>query len=93
MDVVQEIGKSVGMPTKDLTSLHVSMHKDNSDALVLAQTLPPQFAPRGKYYTNKTVWLWEEVMKQGIHLLMIDTQEQLGDIFTFEYLGKIIMGW
>ena len=100
MDMVQDIGKSVGMPTEDLTSVHVSVHEENFSALVLAQTLPPQLTPRSKYYANKTVWFWEEVMKRGIHLLKIDTQEQLGDIFTnglccptFEYLRKIIMGW
>ena len=41
MDMVGEIGKSVGMPTKDLTSMHVSVYKDNSDVLILAQTVLP----------------------------------------------------
>ena len=39
---------SDGMPTKELASMHVSMHEDNSSALVLAQTLPPQFTPRNQ---------------------------------------------
>ena len=41
MGMVGEIGKSVGMPTKDLTSMHVSVYKDNSDVLILAQTVLP----------------------------------------------------
>ena len=88
------------MPTEGLTSMHVVVHEDKSGALILEQILPPQFTTRSKYHANKTVWFWEEVMKRGIHLLKIDTQEQLGDIFTnglccpiFEYLRKIIMGW
>jgi hypothetical protein len=64
-------------------------------ALVLAETLPPQFTPtpRSKYYATKTIWFCEEIHKWGIKLLKIDTTEQLEDIFTkglsqptFEYL-------
>ena len=100
MNMFQENGRAVGMPGENLTSMHVSVHEDNSGALILAQLLPPQFTPRSKYYANKTVWFWEEVMKRGIHLLKIDTREQLGDIFTkglccptVEYPRKIITGW
>ena len=63
MDMVQEIGKAVGIPTKDLTFMHASVHEDNSGALVLAQTLPPQFTSRSKSYVNKIMWFWEENMK------------------------------
>jgi len=59
----------------------------------LAETLPPQFTPRSKYYATKTIQFWEEIHKWGIKLLMIETSEQLGDMFTkglawptFEYL-------
>ncbi len=73
--------------------MRVSVHEDNSGALVLAETLPPQFRPRSKYYTTKTIWFCEEINKHGIKLLKIETSEQLGDMFTkslakpmFEYL-------
>ena len=76
------------------------IQEDNAGALVLAETLPPQFTPRSTYYAIKTVWFREEIHKRGIKLLKIDTVEQLGDIFmkglpraTFEYLRKRIMGW
>ena len=66
----------------------------------MAQTLPPQFTPRSKYYASKTIWFCEEINKKGIKLLNIDSVDQLGDIFTkglpkvtFEYLRKKIMGW
>ena len=100
IDLVQEVGEVVGLPTEDLTTINVSIHEDNAGALVLAETIPPQFTPRSKYYAIKTVWFREEVQKRGIKLLKIDTVEQLGDIFTkglpkatFEYLRKKIMGW
>ena len=100
MDMVGEIGKVVGLPTKDMTKMHVSVHEDNSGALILAETIPPKFTPRSKYYCTKTVWFREEIMKRGVSLKKIATKEQLGDIFTkglprpqFEYLRKQLMGW
>ena len=73
--------------------MKVSVHKDNSGALVLAEMLPPQFTPRSKYYATKTIWFHEEIHKCGIKLKKIETSEHLGDIFTkgltqatFEYL-------
>ena len=47
MDVVKSVGTAVGLPVSG-TSMHVSVHEDNSGALVLAKTLPPQFTPRSK---------------------------------------------
>ena len=83
-----------------MSTMHVSIHEDNAGALVLAETLPPQFTPRSKYYAIKTVWFREEIHKRGVKLLKIETIEQLGDIFTkglpratFEYLRKKMMGW
>ena len=63
MDIVAEIGEVVGMETKELVSMHVSIHEDNAGAFVLAKTIPPQFTPRSKYYTIKTVWFREEIQK------------------------------
>ena len=100
MDMVGEVGKAVGMATKDMTSMHVSMHEDNAGALVLAETLPPQCTHRSKYYATKTVWFREEISKRKVKLFKIDTKEQLGDLFTkglfcpqFEYLRLKLMGW
>ncbi len=80
--------------------MQVSIHKDNARALVLAETIPPEFMPQSKYYAIKTVWFREEIQKHGIKLLKIDSMEQLGDIFTkglphavFQYLRMQMMGW
>ena len=90
----------LGLDTQDLVSMHVLIHEDNAGALVLAETIPPEFTPCSKYYAIKTVWFREEIQKRGVKLLKIDTLEQLGDIFTkglarapFEYLRLRMMGW
>ena len=82
------------------TTMHVSVHKDNVGALLLARTFPPQFTPRSNYYATNTIWFCEDIVKRGIKLLKIDAVENLGDLFTkgltrstFKYLSKKIMGW
>ena len=99
MDMVQSLAVAIGIPAGDV-NMRVSVHEDNSGALVLAETLPPQFTPRSKYYATKTIWFREEIYKRGIKLLKIESSEQLGDIFTkglarvtFEYLCSKIIGW
>jgi hypothetical protein len=81
MDMVSSVTKSVKLPIGRIT-MNVSIHEDNSGALVLAKTLPPQFTPRSKYYAIKTIWFREEIFKRDVQLHKIDSVEQLGDIFT-----------
>jgi hypothetical protein len=99
MDLVSRLGPAVGLDGGE-TNMNVSIHEDNAGALILAQTLPPQYTPRSKHYHIKTVWFREEIVKRGINLVKIETVEQLGDIFTkglgkvtFEYLRMKLMGW
>ncbi len=98
MDMVQSLAVAVGIPAGDV-NVRVSVHEDNLGALVLAETLPPQFTPRSKYCATKTIWFHEEINRRGIKLLKIETSEQLGDMFskglakpTFEYLRSKIIG-
>ncbi len=81
MDMVQLLAVAVGIPAGDV-NMRVSVHEDNLGALVLAETLLPQFTPHSKYYATKTIWFCEEINRRGIKLLKIETSEQLGDIFT-----------
>ena len=97
--MTNSLGEAFGLPIGD-TTMNVFIHEDNVGALVLTMTFPPQFTPHSKLYAAKTIWFCQEIDKQGIKLLKIDTVEQLGDIFTkglpratFEYLRKKIMGW
>jgi len=99
MDMVMLLGTRVGLPLKE-TTMNVSIHEDNAGALVLAETLPPQFTPRSKHYAIKTIWFREQIVMRKIKLVKIDTVEQLGDLFTkgltrvtFEYLRRKLLGW
>ncbi len=69
-------------------------------ALMLSDTLPPQYTPQSKHYYMKTIWFRELIKKLKMKLVKIETVEQLGDIFTkalprvqFEYLQKNLIGW
>ena len=44
IDIVTSLGDAIGRP-KDPTTMHVSIHKDNARALILAETLPPKCTP------------------------------------------------
>jgi hypothetical protein len=97
MDMVQLLAVAVGIPAGDV-NMRVSVHEDNLGALVLAETLPPQFTPHSKYYATKTIWFGEEINKCGIKILKIETSER--DMFTkglakptFEYHRSKIIGW
>jgi hypothetical protein len=57
-DMVRLLAVAVGIPAGDV-NMRVSVHEDNLGALVLAETLPPQFTPRSKYYATKTIWFRE----------------------------------
>jgi hypothetical protein len=99
IDMVESVTSSMKLPIRE-TTMKLSVHDDNSGALVLAKTLPPQFTPRSKHYAIKTIWFHEEIHKRCIQLLKINTVEQLGEIFTkglvqvtFEYLQKKIIQW
>ena len=97
--MVSEIGRAVGLLSSEQAKMHVCIHEDNTRALILAQTLPPQFTPSSKHYAVKTHWFREKCIEMSIVIQKISTTEQLGDIFTkclpvatFEYLRKKLMG-
>ena len=77
IDITISLGKSVGLPI-GYTTMSVSIHEDNTEALILAKTLPPQFTPSSKYYASNTIWFREEINTRGIKLFKIDNFEQLG---------------
>jgi len=60
IDMVQSLAVAEGRQT-GVVNMKVSVNEDNLGALVLAETLPPQFTPRSKYYATKTIWFREEI--------------------------------
>ena len=100
IDLVESVGKAVGLGNSTGPKMHVIIHEDNAGALILAKTVPPQFTPRSKAYAVKTHWFREQIIARGIEIVKISTTEQLGDICTkclplatFQYLRKKLMGW
>mmetsp|Transcript_4163 Transcript_4163/g.6401 ORF Transcript_4163/g.6401 Transcript_4163/m.6401 type:complete len:708 (-) Transcript_4163:225-2348(-) len=82
------------------TKVNITIHEDNSSALELANTIPPEYTSRSKFYHIETIWFREQIVTRGIEVVKIETTEQLGDIFTkgltkevFEYLRKKLCGW
>ena len=103
--LVDEIGVAVGIKKpsdndSDSSTMHITIHEDNSGALILATTPPPQFTPRSKHYAIKTIWFREKIIEKKIKVVPIETRLQLGDIFTkmppqvtFEFLRNLLQGW
>jgi hypothetical protein len=103
--LVDEIGIAIGIKKSDdkdseSSIMHVTIHEDNSGALILATTPPPQFTPRSKHYAIKTIWFREQIIEKKIKVIPIKTRLQLGDIFTkmppqvtFEFLWNLLQGW
>jgi hypothetical protein len=81
IDMVELVTCLVNLPIGE-TTMQLSVHEENSGALVLAKTLPPQFTLCSKYYASKMIWFREEIHKRCIKLLKINSVKQLGDIFT-----------
>ena len=80
--------------------MKLSVHEDNSGALVLAKTLPPQFTPQSKYYAIKTIWFCEDIHKmvypanEDQHCQTVRGHFHQGLVqVTFEYLWTKIIGW
>jgi hypothetical protein len=72
IDMVESVMSQVNLPIGE-TTMKLSVYEDNSGALVLAKTLPPQFTPHSKCYVIKTIWFCEEIHKRCVQLLKIHT--------------------
>ncbi len=72
INMVESVTCQVNLPIKE-TTMKLSVHQDNSGALVLAKTLPPQLTPQSKYYAITTIWFCEEIHKCCVQLLKINT--------------------
>ena len=80
--------------------MRITLHEDNTGALILAKTILPQFNPHSKFYALKTIWLREQIIKHKVlivhcptHLMWVDIATKMPPRVTFESLQKLIMGW
>ena len=99
MELAQWLSDYFGLEPP-VTSMNVTVHEDNSSALIFGNTVPPDYLPRSKFFHLEYVWFREQIVTRGIKLVKVETKEQLGDIFTkglvkvaFEYLRKRLLGW
>ena len=100
IEMVKELSGAAGLPLGGPPQMKITLHEDNSGALILAKTIPPEFTPRSKFYALKTIWFREQIAILGIEVIKVDTKLQWEDIctkmppvVTFEFLRKLIMGW
>lgn len=98
--MVKELSGAVGLPVGGPPTMKITLHEDNTGALILAKTIPPEFTPRSKFYALKTIWCREQILELNILVVKIDTKLQWGDIctkqppvVTYEFLRKMIQGW
>lgn len=98
--LARELSAAVGLPEGGPPTMKITLHEDNSGALILANTIPPEFTPRSKFYALKTIWFREQIALLKIDVVKIETKYQWGDIctkmppvVTFEFLRELIMGW
>ena len=100
IQVVKVLGQAVGLPDGGPPTMRVTLHEDNTGALILAKTILPQFTPRSKFYALKTIWLRERIIASKVlvvhcptHLMWADIATKMPPRTVFESLRKLIMGW
>jgi hypothetical protein len=77
--LIDEIGIAVGIKKPDddhpgSSTMHITIHEDNSGALILATTPPSQFTPCSKHYAIKTIWFCEKIIGKKINVAPIKTR-------------------
>ena len=74
--MVKELSGAVGLPLDKPLRMKITLHEDNTGALILAKVIPPEFTPRSKFYALKTIWFREQIVELEIEVLKIDTTLQ-----------------
>ena len=99
-ELITEVCGNVGLPKKELTSIHSTVWEDNARCVILANLELPCMTPRSKHYAVKYHWFRSKLKPNKIKVEKIDGDFQLADIFTkalrtdkFEWLRKLLMGW
>ena len=97
MEHLEKLEKTLNIESKR-PSVKCKLFEDNNGAVELAKA--PKILPRTKHIALKYHHFREHVRKGLIKINLIDTLEQVADIFTkalpfpiFNYLRKKIIGW
>ena len=97
MEHLEQLEKTLNIESKR-PSVKCKVFKDNNGAIELAKA--SKIHPRTKHIALKYHQLRESIWKGLIEINLIDTLEQVADIFAkallfpiFDYLRKKMMGW
>ena len=97
MNQMKTMNKIFGQ-VNEKPDIYCTLFEDNNGALELAKT--PRYRPRTKHIAIKYHHFREYVKEGHVHILPIDTNEQIADQFTkglpaqtFKYLRNLLMGW
>ena len=100
VDLIHKLCSAVGLNVAAVANMHVEIHEDNVGTITLAPLEPQCITPCSKYYAIKYHWFHEHVHSCHVCLLIIESHDQLGDIFTegqpapsFTHLPSLLMGW
>jgi len=100
IDITKELCKIFKIDLRKEIDMHIKIHEDNVGTLILGKLEPRRMTPCSKHYTIKYHWFWEHIGPRNIQLVKINTEDQLGDLFTkglswiiFTRLQKKLMGW
>ena len=99
-DLVLEIATAVKVDIDKTATIKTTIHEDNVGALTLANMELPRMTPRSKHIAVKYHWFREHIQPGVIDVVKIDTNDQLGDIFTkglgcvkFKTMREKLLGW
>jgi hypothetical protein len=71
IDITQEICSALLLHPPDTAQMHIKIHEDNADTLILGQLEPRQMTPRSKHYAVKYHWFWEHLVPCKIQLVKL----------------------
>jgi Reverse transcriptase (RNA-dependent DNA polymerase) len=98
--LVVAISHAVQLNPETVSQIWTTIFEDNSAALTLANLEPPRMTPRSKHFAIKYHWFHEHLVPKNIHIVPIETENQIADIFTkslgtvkFQQLRFKLMGW
>jgi hypothetical protein len=99
IDITKELCKIFEIDLRKEIDMHIKIHQDNVGTLILGKLEPRRMTPRSKHYAIKYHWFQEHIGPQNIQLVKINTEDQMGDLFTkglsriiFTRLQKKLMG-
>jgi hypothetical protein len=89
IDITNELCEIFEIDLRKEIDMHIKIYEDNVGTLILGKLEPWRMTPHSKHYTIKYHWFQEHIGPRNIQLVKINTEDQLGDLFT-KGLSRII---